>query len=77
MKSWEQDLYWGIKVFLTTGTSFWYSDKDNSRDLTSDIRKAKVFLTQGSAERYAAKLKEASTQLADIKMEAHILKDPQ
>lgn len=77
MKSWEQETYWGIRIFLSTGSAFWYSDKDNSHDLVSDHSKAKVFLTKGSAERYAAKLKTRSTQLADIKMEAHELREQQ
>lgn len=70
----KQDIYWGIKVFLTTGTSFWYSEKEDGHDLTNDMTKAKVFLTPGSAERYIAKLKERNAQLSDIKMEAHELR---
>lgn len=66
--------YWGVKIYLTTGTGLWYADQDEI-DLVTDKDKAKIFLTEGSAKRFITKLREKTPALEGVTVEAVILRE--
>lgn len=52
-----KDPYWLISVAFPSGSSYWLAEQDDHISLSLTEDKAKVFLTQGSAERFILKLK--------------------
>lgn len=67
--------YFGIKVVFPSGSSYWFSDYNDAFNLVHNEGTAKVFLTQGSAERYIKKIQDRHAIICDkFTFEVHQLR---